>query len=109
MPLVGVAAMTEGEFWNVCPLVPVAVADAPLVATAAAPPPQGRLPAASQRPQQTLQTRRDEASELRRAISAPGMPSADLEMDLEEIHELEHTPHGRGAWRQARRRGGRSR
>ena len=28
-------------------------------------------------------------------ISAPGMPSDDLEMDLEEIHELEHTPHGR--------------
>jgi signal recognition particle receptor subunit beta len=57
--------------------------------------PQGRQPAAGHRPQQTLQTKRDEASELRRAISAPGMPSDDLEMDLEEIHELEHTAHGR--------------
>ena len=57
--------------------------------------PQSRAPAAIPRPQQTLQTRRDEASELRRAISAPGMPSDDLEMDLEEIHELEHPTHGR--------------
>ena len=59
--------------------------------------PQGRAPAAVPRPQQTLQTRRDEASELRRAISAPGMPSDDLEMDLEEIHEMEHTAHGRAS------------
>jgi hypothetical protein len=47
---------------------------------------------AGHRPQNTLQTRRDEASELRRAISAPGMPSDDLEMDLEEIQELDHPP-----------------
>jgi len=52
---------------------------------------------AAHRPQQTLQTRRDEATELRRAISAPGMPSDELEMDLEEIHELEHPTHGRAS------------
>ena len=93
------AAMTErpptGSHPAARPAPAPAPAPPPAPAPAAAPPPQGRLPAASQRPQQTLQTRRDEASELRRAISAPGMPSDDLEMDLEEIHELEHTPHGR--------------
>jgi signal recognition particle receptor subunit beta len=61
----------------------------PPVRSAPAPAPSRQ--AVVERPQQTMKTRRDEASELRRAISAPGMPSDDLEMDLEEIHELEHT------------------
>ena len=63
----------------------------------AASPAPARPAAAPPRPQQTLQTRRDEATELRRAISAPGMPSDELEMDLEEIHELEHPTHGRAS------------
>jgi signal recognition particle receptor subunit beta len=66
-------------------------------------PPPVRMPApapprpspASHRPQNTLQTRRDEATELRRAIAAPGMPAEELEMDLEEIQELDHPTHGR--------------
>ena len=80
----------------------------------ALPPPPARPggpAAAPPRPQQTLQTRRDEATELRRAISAPGMPSDELEMDLEEIHELEHPTHGPGRARTApprRRRPSRS-
>jgi len=57
--------------------------------------PAARQPAASQRPQNTLQTRRDEASELRRAISAPGMPADDLEMDLEELQDFDHPTHGK--------------
>jgi signal recognition particle receptor subunit beta len=63
-----------------------------------APAPAAARPAAAaagHRPQNTLQTKRDEAAELRRAISAPGMPSDDLEMDLEEIQELDHPTHGK--------------
>ena len=43
---------------------------------------------ASQKPQTTLITRNDEAAQLRRTIGAPGMPSEEIEMDLEEIQEL---------------------
>ena len=57
--------------------------------------PAARQPAAGQRPQNTLQTKRDEASELRRAISAPGMPADDLEMDLEELQDFDHPTHGK--------------
>jgi hypothetical protein len=68
---------------------------APVPAAARAPAPAGRQTTAGHRPQNTLHTRRDEAAELRRAISAPGMPTEDLEMDLEEIQELDHPTHGR--------------
>jgi signal recognition particle receptor subunit beta len=60
-----------------------------------APAPAPRQPAPAQRPQNTLQTKRDEASELRRAIHAPGMPDDDLEMDLEEIQDFDHPTHGK--------------
>jgi signal recognition particle receptor subunit beta len=56
--------------------------------------PAARQPAARHRPQNTLQTKRDEATELRRAISAPGMPADDLEMDLEELQD-DHPTHGK--------------
>jgi hypothetical protein len=46
-------------------------------------------------PQNTLQSKHDEASELRRAISAPGMPADDLEMDLEELQDFDQQTHGR--------------
>jgi signal recognition particle receptor subunit beta len=54
------------------------------------PAPVARPATPGHRPQNTLTTKRDEAAELRRAIAAPGMPSDDLEMDLEEIQELDH-------------------
>jgi len=50
---------------------------------------------ASQKPQTTLITRNDEAAQLRRTIGAPGMPSEEIEMDLEEIQELDHPTHGK--------------
>jgi signal recognition particle receptor subunit beta len=68
---------------------------APVPAAARAPAPAARQTPAGHRPQNTLHTRRDEAAELRRAISAPGMPTEDLEMDLEEIQELDHPTHGK--------------
>ncbi len=68
---------------------------APQAPRAPTPAPQARPGVAGHRPQNTLQTRRDEASELRRSIAAPGMPADDLEMDLEEIQELDHPTHGR--------------
>lgn len=77
---------------------PVGAPSAAAVRAAMTPmPPAAKPAAAGHRPQQTLQTKRDEASELRRAISAPGMPSDELEMDLEEIHEheVDHAGHGR--------------
>jgi signal recognition particle receptor subunit beta len=49
-----------------------------------------RPPVAGHRPQNTLQTKRDEASELQRAIAAPGMPADDLEMNLEELQDFDH-------------------
>ena len=54
-----------------------------------------RAPVASQKPQTTLVTKHDEAMELRRTIGAPGMPSEEIEMDLEEIQELDHPTHGK--------------
>jgi signal recognition particle receptor subunit beta len=70
---------------------PVGRAPAPAAARA----PAARVPAAAQRPQSTLTSRRDEAEELRRRIASPGMPAQDLEMDLEEIQELDHPTHGK--------------
>jgi len=46
------------------------------------PPPPG------QHPQNTLITRRDEADDLRRRITTPGIPEDDVEMELEELDEL---------------------
>ena len=40
-------------------------------------------------------TKHDEAAELRRGIASPGMPTEDLEMDLEEIRDLDHPTHGK--------------
>jgi signal recognition particle receptor subunit beta len=54
-----------------------------------------RAPVASQKPQTTLVGKQDEAAELRRVIGAPGMPSEEIEMDLEEIQELDHPTHGK--------------
>jgi signal recognition particle receptor subunit beta len=54
-------------------------------------------PAAASRPQNTLVSKQDEASELRRGIASPGMPAEELEMDLEEIQELDHPPARRPA------------
>ncbi len=53
-----------------------------------------RQPVTGHRPQNTLVTKHDEAAELRRGIAAPGMPTEDIEMDLEEI-ELDHPTHGK--------------
>jgi signal recognition particle receptor subunit beta len=53
-------------------------------------------PAAAAPPESTLVTKRDEAEELRRGIATPGIPEVDVDVDLEEIHELEgHGGHGR--------------
>jgi hypothetical protein len=62
-----------------------------------APPPQqpSRAPVAGHRPQTTLVSKQDEAADLRRTIGAPGMPSDEIEMDLEEIQELDHPTHGK--------------
>ncbi len=57
--------------------------------------PAARKAVAGNRPQTTLQSKRDEATELRRAISAPGMPADDLEMDLEELQDFDQQTHGR--------------
>jgi signal recognition particle receptor subunit beta len=58
-------------------------------------PPAARPGAPGQRPQTTLVTKQDEAAELRRTIGAPGIPSDEVEMDLEEIQELDHPTHGK--------------
>jgi hypothetical protein len=63
--------------------------------SSAAQAPAARQPVARHRPQNTLQTKRDEATELRRAISAPGMPADDLEMDLEELPDIDQHPHAK--------------
>lgn len=60
-------------------------------------PAPARQAASAQRPQNTLVTKHDEAAELRRGIASPGLPGDDMEMDLEEIHELDHSGHGRSA------------
>jgi signal recognition particle receptor subunit beta len=52
-------------------------------------------PAAGHRPQTTLVTKQDEAQELRRTIGSPGIPSDEIEMDLEEIQEIDHPTHGK--------------
>jgi signal recognition particle receptor subunit beta len=71
-------------------------------ASASAPPlpPPGasnatRAPVAPPKAQTTLVGKNDETAALRRAIGAPGMPSEEIEMDLEEIQELDHPTHGK--------------
>jgi hypothetical protein len=44
-------------------------------------------------PEGTLVSKRNEADELRRRIANPGIPEADVEMDLEEIVEVGQTTH----------------
>jgi hypothetical protein len=57
-----------------------------------APAEPSRPPIAAHSPQSTLVSKRDEAEELRRRITAPGL-SEDVEMDLEEIDEFDQPPH----------------
>jgi len=54
-----------------------------------------RAPVAPPKAQTTLVGKNDETAALRRAIGAPGMPSEEIEMDLEEIQELDHPTHGK--------------
>ena len=54
-----------------------------------------RAPVATPKAQTTLVGKNDETAALRRAIGAPGMPSEEIEMDLEEIQELDHPTHGK--------------
>jgi signal recognition particle receptor subunit beta len=68
---------------------------APRPAPAPQQPQLTRAPVAGHRPQTTLVSKQDEAADLRRTIGAPGMPSDEIEMDLEEIQELDHPTHGK--------------
>jgi signal recognition particle receptor subunit beta len=54
-----------------------------------------RPPIAAQRPQNTLVSSQDEADDLRRRISAPGIPAEDVEMDLEEVDDFDHPTHAK--------------
>jgi signal recognition particle receptor subunit beta len=49
-----------------------------------------RPPLSAHRPQSTLVSKQDEAAELRRRIAAPGL-SEEVEMDLEEIEDFDHS------------------
>ena len=50
-------------------------------------------PVKSHDPEGTLVSQRSEADELRRRIANPGIPEADVEMNLEEIVEVGQTTH----------------
>jgi signal recognition particle receptor subunit beta len=50
--------------------------------------PQQRSPIAVHDPQGTLVSSRNEAEDLRRRIANPGIPEAEVEVDLEEIDEV---------------------
>ena len=54
-----------------------------------------RPPLVAHRPQNTLVSNRDEADDLRLRISTPGMPTDDVEMDLEEIDDFDHPTHAK--------------
>ena len=60
------------------------------------PEPPPRPPLGAHPPQSTLITKRDEADDLRRHISTPGIAASrvpdDVEMELEELDELEPSP-----------------
>ena len=60
------------------------------------PEPPPRPPVGAHPPQSTLLTKRDEAEDLRRHISTPGIAAPrvpeDVEMELEELDELEPAP-----------------
>jgi mutual gliding-motility protein MglA len=66
-----------------------------------APPPRARTeqptrpPLAAHPPQNTLVTKQDEADDLRRRITAPGIPVEDVEMDLEEVDDFDHPTNAR--------------
>ncbi len=79
----------------VAPRVPAPAASLPPVvvyedtpAAAYGQPPPRKAAVAAHDPQGTLVSSRDEADELRRRIANPGIPEAEVEMDLEEIDEL---------------------
>jgi hypothetical protein len=57
-----------------------------------APAEPSRRPIAAHSPQSTLVSKRDEAEELRRRITEPGL-SEDVEMDLEEIEDFDQPSH----------------
>ena len=54
-----------------------------------------RASLAAHLPQNTLVSRRDEADDLRRRITTPGMPLDDVEMDLEEVDDFDHPTHAK--------------
>jgi signal recognition particle receptor subunit beta len=68
-------------------LPPVVVQEDTPAAGYGQPMPQTSVVAAHD-PQGTLVSSRDEADELRRRIANPGIPEAEVEMDLEEIDEV---------------------
>jgi hypothetical protein len=68
-------------------LPPVVVQEDTPAAAYGQPLPQ-RSVVAGHDPQGTLVSSRDEADELRRRIANPGIPEAEVEMDLEEIDEV---------------------
>lgn len=68
-------------------LPPMVVHEDTPVSAHGAPIPQ-RSAVAPHDPQGTLVSSLDEAAELRRRIASPGIPTSEVEMDLEEIDEL---------------------
>jgi mutual gliding-motility protein MglA len=80
---VGEAYPTPAPVRRAAPATP-----APVVpARASAPPEPARPSLAAHRPQNTLVSSQDEANDLRRRISAPGLAD-DVEMDLEEVDDF---------------------
>jgi hypothetical protein len=85
---VGQAYPTPAPVRRAAPAAPATPAPAPVVpARASAPPESARPSLAAHRPQNTLVSSQDEANDLRRRISAPGLTD-DVEMDLEEVDDF---------------------
>ena len=77
------------------PAAPAPVASAPVApARASVPAEPSRPPLATHPPQNTLVSNQDEANDLRRRISAPGL-SEDVEMDLEEVDDFDQPAQAR--------------
>jgi chorismate mutase len=86
--LLGDLAIEPAPAASTAGLPPVVVEeDHTPVATFGAPPPESP-PIGRHDPQGTLVSSRNEADELRRRIANPGIPEAEVEMDLEEIDEV---------------------
>jgi hypothetical protein len=80
---------------RVAPAAPAARPAPVAPARASVPVEPTRPPLAAHRPQSTLVSNRDEADDLRRHISTPGVPADDVEMDLEEIDDFDHPTHAK--------------